>query len=94
MLFDIFLIKEDNIVPALSDGRFFMIVAFVQDSKTYLMYFNTKHQRKCILSHAVFYSMKFCEVKPYQLDKRISKRELSFLNLSRNLPPHHKTDTL
>jgi hypothetical protein len=93
MLFDIFLMKVDNIVPALSDGRFVMIVAFVQDNKTYLMYFNTKHQGKCKLSLAVFYFMKFCEAKRYQLDNRVNKRGFPFLNLSRNLPSHQKTNT-
>jgi hypothetical protein len=85
--------KEDNIVPTSSDERFVMTVAFVQDSTTYLTYFNTKLKGKCKLLLAMIYSMKFCEAKSCQLDKRISKRELSFLNLSRNLPSHQKADT-
>jgi len=93
MLFDIFLMKEDNIVPTLSDGRFVMIVAFVQDSTTYVMVVNTKRDGKWKLSLAMFCSMKFCEAKRYQLDKRINKRELYVVNLSRNLPPHQETDT-
>jgi hypothetical protein len=40
--FDIFLMEEENIVPPLSDGRFVMTVAFVQDSTTYLLQLSTK----------------------------------------------------
>jgi hypothetical protein len=55
-----------------------MTVAFVQGSTTYLIYFNTKLDGKCKLLLAMFYSMKFCEAKLYQLDKRISKRNFPF----------------
>jgi hypothetical protein len=92
MLFDTFLMKDDNIVPALSDEKFVRIVAFVQDSETYVMQLSTKRDGKWKLSLAMFCSMKFCEAKRYQLDKRISKRELYVVNLTRNLPPHQKTD--
>jgi hypothetical protein len=42
MNFDIFLMKGDNTVPPLSDKRFVMTVAFVQNSTTYVMEVNTK----------------------------------------------------
>jgi hypothetical protein len=81
-------------VPPLFAERFIMTAAFVLDSTTCLMYLYTKLQGKCKLSFAMFYSMNFCEAKRYQLDKRISRRELSALNLRRDLPTHQKTDRL
>ena len=32
MYFDIFMMNGENVLPPLSDGRFLMSVAFVQDS--------------------------------------------------------------
>jgi hypothetical protein len=60
--------KEYNIVPPLSDGSFVMIVAFVQDSKTYIMDVNTKGGGK---NKFHFSCVKICEGKRCQLDKRI-----------------------
>jgi hypothetical protein len=93
MLFDIFLTKEGNIVPPLSDERFVMSVAFVQDSTIYVTQLSTKLDGKCKLSLAIFYSITLCEAKRYHLDKRINKRELNVVNLPRVLLLYQKVDT-
>jgi len=80
--------KEENIVPPLSDGMYVATVAFVQDSTTCILQLNRKLQRKCKLSPALCYSVEFCEAKRYQLDKLMRKRELAVLNLYWVIPRH------
>jgi len=92
MQFDIFLVKGENTVSPLSDGRFVVTVTFVQDSTTCLLRLNNKLEGKCKLSLALCYSMEFCEAKRNQLDKRVRKSELSVVNRYCILPRHQKTD--
>ena len=84
--------KGYNTVPSLSDDRFFMTAAFVQESTTDVTELNTKLEGKRKLhwqSCLVWNSMKG---KAVSWTKYQQNSKPSILNLPVGRPPHQKTD--